>query len=121
MNVEEQNRPECKRMTQSYEILKVVLGTFHQSDTKFGNTAGTQCSCISLYAICFSVIKNISIWKSYDLDYILVNGDSLYKLLAIRGLLSAGDLPQYVAIEGVNTLIQPLVTCYSYGLKMLLV
>ena len=36
------------------EILKVVSGTFNQGHPKFANTAGIQCACNALYAICFN-------------------------------------------------------------------
>ena len=39
------------------KIQKVVLGNFHQGNLKFGNTAGVQCACNALFAICFSVVK----------------------------------------------------------------
>ena len=54
----------------AYNIQKSVLGSFHQAHTKFGNSAGIQCSCNALYALCFSIIKRVSLWKSFDLDYI---------------------------------------------------
>ena len=41
------------------KIQKVVLGNFHQGNLKFGNTAGVQCACNALFAICFSVVKKI--------------------------------------------------------------
>ena len=59
-------------------FLKVVQGSFHQGDTKFGHTAGVQCACNSLFAICWSVIKRVTVWSTYDLDYILANGDSIF-------------------------------------------
>ena len=45
-----------------YKIEKAVLGTFHQGHPKFGDTSGIQCACNALYAICFSLVKKISIW-----------------------------------------------------------
>ena len=38
--------------------LKSVSGTFHQVHLKFGDTAGIQCSCNALCAICFLSIKS---------------------------------------------------------------
>ena len=35
----------------TYKILKVVQGSFHQGDIRFGETAGRQCVCTTLYAI----------------------------------------------------------------------
>ena len=56
----------------TYKIQKSVSGTFHQGHSKFGNTSGIQCCCNALFAICFSLIKKVSIWKSWDLDYIYI-------------------------------------------------
>ena len=64
-------------------IQKSVLGSFHQGHAKFGDTAGTQCACNALFAICFSVVKRTTLWKSWDLDYILEQGDELFKKVNI--------------------------------------
>ena len=79
----------------TYKIQKSVSGSFHQAHTKFGNSAGIQCSCNALYAIFFSIIKNVSVWKSWDLDYILEHGDSLYKIVGIH----MNELPSIIEIE----------------------
>ena len=81
------------------KIQKVVLGTFHQGHVKFSDTAGIQCSCNALYAICFSIVKKVSIWKSYDLDYILEKGDKTFKLLGISLSLFMCELPRNIMIE----------------------
>ena len=49
---------------------KTVLGTFHLGNPKYGTTAGIQRTSNVFIASCFSVVKRISIWKSFDLDYI---------------------------------------------------
>ena len=54
-------------VTYKYNIQKAVLGTFHQGHSKFGNSSGIQCSCNALYALCFSLMKKVSIWKSWGL------------------------------------------------------
>ena len=41
----------------------------------FGETARSQCSCMTLAAIACSVIKKIGRWDRTDLDIILSNGD----------------------------------------------
>ena len=40
----------------AYEIKKAVQGTFHQGNTRFGETAGIQCTSNSYFAIIFSEI-----------------------------------------------------------------
>ena len=62
-------------------------------------TAGIQCSCNALYAICFSMVKKVSVWKSYDLDYILEKGDKTFKLLGISRPLFMSELPHNIMIE----------------------
>ena len=70
---------------------KAVLGTFHQGNSKYGTTAGIQCTSNAFIAICFSVVKRVSIWKSFD--YILDESDKLMKLLEARGALCIEQLP----------------------------
>ena len=69
---------------QPFKVRKAMLGTFHQGNPKYGTTAGIQCTSNAFIAICFSVVKRVSIWKSFDLDYILDQGDKLMKLLEAR-------------------------------------
>ena len=45
-----------------YNTEKVVLGTFHQGDTRFRATAGIQCACNSLLALRWSKIRDCRIW-----------------------------------------------------------
>ena len=59
-----------------------------------GETAGIRCACMALFAISYSTIKEISRWEQSDLDIGLVNGDTLYKTLGRRTLLTAENLPR---------------------------
>ena len=92
----------------SYKIEKVVSGTFHQAHPKFGDSAGIQCACNALYAICFSLIKKISLWKAFDLDYILENGDAVFKTFRIQRALSINELPSKIKIENYDIDIEML-------------
>ena len=65
----------------TYAIEKVISGSFHQVDTRFGTTPGIQCACNSLFALCFSQVKKVFRWNTPDLDYILNEGDILCKSL----------------------------------------
>ena len=96
------------------KIQKSVLGSFHQGHPKFGDTAGIQCLCNAVYAICFSVIKKVTLWKSFDLDYILENGDKSFKMLGHNRALFMSELPQRVLIENQNIEIEKL--DHYYGL-----
>ena len=64
-----------------FSITKVVQGSFNQSHPKFGETAGIQCACNSLFSICWSKIRQVNRWNKYDLDHVLNNGDGIYKFL----------------------------------------
>lgn len=74
-----------------YAILKCIQASFHQGHEKFGNTRGIQCSCISLFSICFSTLKAVSRWTCNDLEYILEQGDTLYKQQNSLDFLSAAE------------------------------
>ena len=67
----------------NYRFVKLMQGTFHQGNPRFGETAGLQCVCNSLMSIVWSSIKQISYWRPQDLDNILINGDILYKRLNV--------------------------------------
>ena len=83
-----------------YKLQKSIQGTFHQAHPKFGETSGIQCACNSLFAICWSSIKRVSIWKPWDLDYVLEHGDALFKDNNILRPLSVEELPETVLING---------------------
>lgn len=78
---------------------KVVKGSFHQGDPQFAETAGFQCTGNSYIAICFSAIKKVSVLKSWDLDYVLNQGDVLFKMLQATGPLAVDEMPHNVMIE----------------------
>ena len=92
----------------SNRIQKVVSGNFHQGHSKFGNTAGIQCSCNALFAICFSIVKKVSLWKPFDLDYILENGDKAFKIVGITRALFMSELPHNMFIENYKIEVEML-------------
>ena len=51
-----------------------VLGSY-QGDSRFGATAGVQCTCNSLFELYWSVICNVYQWQTFDLDHVLCKGD----------------------------------------------
>ena len=97
----------------TYQISKVVKGTFHQGNSRFGNTAGTQCACNALFAIFWSHIRQVSRWTNNDLDKILTEGDRLYKTLNTNSQLSFDELPNVIEIEGTvsNVILRDLYDC----------
>ena len=51
----------------AYTVTKIVQGSFHQGDVKFGYTGGKQCACIALFSIAWSKIRRVGLWTSGDL------------------------------------------------------
>ena len=51
-----------------------------------------------MFSIYWSVVREISFWKTIDLDFILVEGDKLYKSLNFQGYLNVDQLPRQVQI-----------------------
>ena len=79
-------------------LCKVVQGSFNHGNAMFGETAGIQCTCMTIYlhvfAISYSSVKDVNRWDQFDLDIILINGDALYKSLRRQTLLTVEDLPR---------------------------
>ena len=67
---------------------------------QFGRTAGMQCACNSLFAIIWSTVRKVTIWKGLDIDNVLNNGDQLFKSLNKQTVLSADELPNKIDIYG---------------------
>ena len=71
-----------------------IQGSFvRQGHAKFGETAGIHCTCNALFSLCWSTIKRVSVWKTWDIDYILEKGDQLYKSLNVYTPLCIDELP----------------------------
>ena len=62
-------------------IMKVFQATHQQGDIRYGMLRGIRCSCMSLMSVCWKLFKTLSIWDSFDLDFILQKGDLLFKFL----------------------------------------
>ena len=60
---------------------------------------------MALNALCLSVIRNVSIWRASDLDYILESGDGVYKNLGKFGLLFVDNLLSEISVTDVNVCI----------------
>ena len=63
----------------NYTIKKAIQGSHHQGHVRYRRSAGMQCTSNAYLAIIFSIIKNIHTWKPFDLDYILEQGDRVFK------------------------------------------
>ena len=61
-----------------YHVLKPVQGNFNEGNVAlFGDAAGRQCARNALFLVCWLVVRKVSIWKSYDLGNILIEGDKM--------------------------------------------
>ena len=72
----------------TYKIQKVVQGSFHQRDIRFGETAGKQCACNTLYSIVWSTVHRVGLCNTSDMDFVLTEGDKMYKQLEATSVLS---------------------------------
>ena len=81
----------------AYGIKNAVQGTFHQGNTRFGETADIQCTSNAYFAIIFSAIK---IWKATEINYVLNKADMPFKSLRINKILFIDELPHVANIEG---------------------
>ena len=59
-----------------------------------------QCTCNPLFAIAWSTVRKVTLWKGLDLDNVLNNGDQLFKSLNKQTVLSADELPNKIDIHG---------------------
>ena len=53
----------------------------------------------ALFSLCWSTIKRVSVWKTWDMDYILEKGDLLYKSLNVHTPLCIDELPRHVNVN----------------------
>ena len=82
-----------------FEIVRTVQGSFNQGNVAlFGEIAGRQCACNALFSFCWSVVREISFWKTIDLDFILFEGDKLYKSLNFQSYLNVYQLLRQMQI-----------------------
>ena len=80
-----------------YYVLKSAQGDFNQGNVaRFGNTAGKKCTCNALFSLCWSVVGKASIWKSYDLDKILIKGNKIYQFLNKDDFLNVNELSRTI-------------------------
>ena len=80
----------------SFVLEKFVQGSYDQSHSKFGETAGMQCSCNALLPVCWVKFRKVSCRNSFNLDFVLDLGDDLFKSLGLHRYLDASDLPEHI-------------------------
>ena len=86
----------------NYTIKKTIQASHHQGHVRYGRSAGMQCASNAYLAIIFSTIKNINMWKPFDLDYILEQGDRVFKDVDVNQALAVDELPLNISIEDVH-------------------
>ena len=73
----------------------------HQGRVRYERSAGMQCTKIAYLAIIFYIIRNINIWKQFDLDYILELEDRVFEDSHVNQALVVDELPLNFSTEGV--------------------
>jgi len=93
--------------------VQIIQGSFHQGNPKFVESAGKQCTCCSLVSIAFTKCKSPARWNRNDLDFIVDNGDLVYKSLNTERYLMVTDLPQTLTFFESNIKIEMLESKYG--------
>ena len=58
------------------------MGSIHLGGiSRFGEKAGSQCTCNAFYYLFWCRVRSVAFWKCSDLDMVLIFGDKLYKSL----------------------------------------
>ena len=71
--------------------------------------------CNALYSVGYSIIKKVCYWSTWDTNYVLTAGNSLYSSLGLRSQsLSVDDLPDSICIK--NIVISIIKTNLETGL-----
>ena len=83
----------------NYAIKKALLASHHQGHSRYGDSAGIQCTSIAYFSIIYSAVKRVGLWKSLDLDIILAQGDELFKSVRINKPLAVDELPLTFSFE----------------------
>ena len=122
----QKNAVACKTVQQSCN--NVFVGTLPKDVPIIKTTNNetiTKSSAIALYAICFSVIKPCSYWKSDTLDALVEYGSAFFTE-TIKNQTSSSELPQNVNIYGANinvkvvTSNKGILVCNSFFSKLAL-
>ena len=61
-----------------------------------------------MFSLCWSTIKRVTVWKTWDIDYILEKCDQLYKSLNVYTPLNIDELPCHVNIEDCSLIVRLL-------------
>ena len=86
-------------------IIKVVQNIRHQGDVRQGTF---KCSCMCLSPVNQTFFKSPRLWNKFDLDWILGNGDQLFKFIYKFRYLGIEDLSQEFFIENCSLNVELL-------------
>ena len=79
-----------------------VCADFSQGDRHFGFNAGKQCVAMSLTAIVYNQLQNVSTWNSCSLNTILLSGNSLYTCISNstrKDILLLTEIPAMISLN----------------------
>ena len=93
--------PGPENSNKNCEIKEVVQASHHQGNSMYGESAGMQCTSNAYFAIIFSAIMSIDIWK-FDLDYISEQADRVFMDAGVYQALAVDELPHDISIEGTH-------------------
>ena len=82
----------------NYAIKNALLASHHQGHSRYGDSAGMQCTSIAYFSIIYSGFKRVGLWKSLDLNIILAQGDELVKSVKINKPLVVDELRLHIFI-----------------------
>ena len=86
--------------TENLNRTELISDTSLESDTLLCSRGG--CCFVCFYAICFSILKEISYWNENTLDAILENSNYVHKNMMLKEHCTVSDLPTYLAIDAAN-------------------
>ena len=87
-------------MSKFYSVLKSFQGSYNKGHKRCGPTAGIQCTCVSIFSLCWSVLRKVSIWQSHDLDNMVCTGDKICQDLGVSKYLNVDDFPVKIYLYG---------------------
>ena len=93
----------------SYIIKKTINASHHQGHVRYGRSAGMQCTSNAYLVVIFSKSKYINRWKPFDLNYILEQGDGIFKDVDVNQALAVDELSLNISIEDVHISTKMLV------------
>ena len=92
--------PGPENSNKNYVVKKVLQASHHQCSLKYEESAGMQFTSKAYFAIIFSAINNIDIWKIFDIDYILQQTNNIFQQVGVYQPLAVDELSHDISTEG---------------------